>query len=291
MTNAYIFSNLYCPGMIIQYILFNIIGKLIPSPTIFTETRTQGSFRVCDLSSCNVLAEMNKFCLGTILLSYLVSKLQKPSSSGLEARTVFRCCGFCSCNLLAEKNNFSLGTVLQSSLVSKILKPPSPGIEPRTVFRGCYLCFCNLLFVTNNFGLDAVLLSCLVSEQQKPCSPGIKPRTVFWGCGLFSLLSPLRNKQLWPWHHSSITISFRATGTAFTEKQTQDTFPEFWPSYVLFLVSRNKHAKFGVNKFIPSQAISVRTNILINMHTHNFNYIYKMILCGAHCCVCHVTGL
>jgi hypothetical protein len=33
-------------------------------------------------------------------------------------------------------------------------------------------------------------------------------------------------------------------------------FPEFWSSYVLFLVSRNKHAKFGANWYIRSRAIS-----------------------------------
>jgi hypothetical protein len=36
--------------------------KIIPKPKIFTETRTQDSFRVCDFSSCNILAE-TKFCI------------------------------------------------------------------------------------------------------------------------------------------------------------------------------------------------------------------------------------
>jgi hypothetical protein len=64
--------NLCCPkasiGLIIRYVSLNIIEKIIPKPKIFTETRTQVSFQVCDLSSCNFLSETNKFCLGTVLL-------------------------------------------------------------------------------------------------------------------------------------------------------------------------------------------------------------------------------
>jgi hypothetical protein len=39
------------------YVLLNITEKIIPKPNIFTETRTQDSFLVCDVSSCNLLAE------------------------------------------------------------------------------------------------------------------------------------------------------------------------------------------------------------------------------------------
>jgi hypothetical protein len=137
----------------------------------------------------------------------------------------FRRYGLCSCNILAEINNFGLGAVILSCLVSELQKTSSPGIEPRTVFQGFDLCFCNLLFETNNFCLGAVLLSCLVSELQEPPSPRIKLRTL----------------------------------------------PEFWPSYVLFLVSRNKNAKFGANRFIPSRAI-VREKI--NRQTYNFIFMY-----------------
>jgi hypothetical protein len=49
-------------------VLLNIIEKIIPKPKIFTETRTQDSSRVCDLSSCNLLSESNKICLGAALL-------------------------------------------------------------------------------------------------------------------------------------------------------------------------------------------------------------------------------
>jgi hypothetical protein len=67
-------------GLVIRYVSLNIIEKIIPKPNIFTETRTQGSFRVRDLCSCNFLAETNNFGLGAVLLSYLVSELQEPPS-------------------------------------------------------------------------------------------------------------------------------------------------------------------------------------------------------------------
>jgi hypothetical protein len=125
--------NLQCPkayqDLIIRYASLNIIENyyyIIHKPKIFTKTRTQSSFRVCDLSSCNILAK------NTILL---VSELQKTSSSGLEPRAVFVGCGRCYCNLLVETNNFGLGDILLSCLVSKIQKPPWPGFEPRTLFR------------------------------------------------------------------------------------------------------------------------------------------------------------
>jgi hypothetical protein len=82
-TNTYIFSNLYCLKVfhrpdhsmhIIEYHRKKL--SLNPTSSLGLEPR---SFRVCDLSSCNLLAEANKFCLGAILLSCLVSKLQKTS--------------------------------------------------------------------------------------------------------------------------------------------------------------------------------------------------------------------
>jgi hypothetical protein len=42
------------------HVWLNIIDKIIPKPEIFAD-RTQDSFRVCDLSSCNLLSETNKF--------------------------------------------------------------------------------------------------------------------------------------------------------------------------------------------------------------------------------------
>jgi hypothetical protein len=94
--------NLYClkayhrPHNSIRIV--NIIQEIItiiiiPKTNIITATRTQGRFRVCDLSSCNLLFETNNFGLGAVLLSCLVSELQEPSSSGLELRTLFRSSG------------------------------------------------------------------------------------------------------------------------------------------------------------------------------------------------------
>jgi hypothetical protein len=80
------------------------------------------------------------------------------------------------------------------------------------------------------------------------------------GSSLYSE-SPLRNKQLWSWRRSSAMLSFRATRTTFTGNRTLDNFPEFWPSCILFLVSREKHAKFGVIRFYHSRAISKHTYI------------------------------
>jgi hypothetical protein len=58
--------------------------------SIFTGSRTQASFYfIFDLSSCNLLAEANSFGLCVILLSSVVSELQKPFSPGLESRTIF----------------------------------------------------------------------------------------------------------------------------------------------------------------------------------------------------------
>jgi hypothetical protein len=48
------------------------------------------------------LLKLRNFYLCTILLSCLVSELQKTSLSGLNSRTVFLCGGLCSCNLLTK---------------------------------------------------------------------------------------------------------------------------------------------------------------------------------------------
>jgi hypothetical protein len=130
-TNACIFSSL-------SILINECHEEIIPKPNIFTGTRTQDSFRVCDLSSCILLTDMNKFYLGAILLSCLVSKPHKTSSSELKPRTVFRCRGLCSCNLLTE-TNFGFRTIL-SCLVSELQKPSSPGINPG-VFLGFWSLF------------------------------------------------------------------------------------------------------------------------------------------------------
>jgi hypothetical protein len=123
-------------GLTIRFVSLNIIetNMIVPKPNTFTETRTQDSLWVCNLSSHNLTAETNNF-LCAVLLSCLISKLQKTSSSRLELRTVFRGCSLCSCKLLFETNNFDLGAVLLSCLVSKLQEPPSSGLEFRTLFR------------------------------------------------------------------------------------------------------------------------------------------------------------
>jgi hypothetical protein len=65
------------------HVSLSIIDKIIPKPKIFTQTRTQDSFRVCDLSPCNLLSERNKFCFGAVPLLCLVLELHKTSSSEL----------------------------------------------------------------------------------------------------------------------------------------------------------------------------------------------------------------
>jgi hypothetical protein len=70
---------------LIMYVSLNIIGKIIPKPNIFTGTRNQDGFWVCNLCSCN-LAERNIFCLGAILTSCLVpsygNRLHRDSNLG-----------------------------------------------------------------------------------------------------------------------------------------------------------------------------------------------------------------
>jgi hypothetical protein len=58
--------------------------KIIPKPKIFTDNRTQDSFRHCGVCFYNLFFETNNFDLGSILLSCLVSELQEPPSPGIE---------------------------------------------------------------------------------------------------------------------------------------------------------------------------------------------------------------
>jgi hypothetical protein len=107
---------------------------IIPQHNIYTETRTQDSLRVCDLSFCNLLAETNNCVLYAVPLSCLASDLQKPSSPGLKPKSFSGLCPL-FLNLLVDRNIFGLGDILLSCLVSKIQEPSSPGFEPRTLFR------------------------------------------------------------------------------------------------------------------------------------------------------------
>jgi hypothetical protein len=65
---TFLTNLLFCPkayqGLVIRYISLIIIEKIIiitPKSNTFTETRTRDSFRICDLSSRNLLAETNIF--------------------------------------------------------------------------------------------------------------------------------------------------------------------------------------------------------------------------------------
>jgi hypothetical protein len=62
-------------------------------------------------------------------------------------------------------------------------------------------------------------------------------------------------------------LSFRATETALTGNQTQDIFSGVLELCVLFLVSRNKHVKFGAYRFIQSRAISQHPYKHTNINT------------------------
>jgi hypothetical protein len=83
------------------------------------------------------------------------------------------------------------------------------------------------------------------------------------------------NKQLWFWCQSSVMLSFQAMETALTGSWTWDTLPEFWPSCVLFLNSRNKHAKIGVYGFVCSWAVSEHTD----KRTDSFNFVHEITNC------------
>jgi hypothetical protein len=94
-TDAYIFCQSLLPESFPWPWSFDtyrwISGKNYPKH-IFTETLAQDSFRVFDLSSCNFLAETNKFCLNAVLLSCLVSSyrnhLHRESNPGQLFRVV-----------------------------------------------------------------------------------------------------------------------------------------------------------------------------------------------------------
>jgi hypothetical protein len=93
LTNSYISYQIFFPkayhrpGNSIRIVEYH--RKNIPKPNILTGSRTQDSFWVCNICSCIIFSETNNFVLGSILLSCLVTELQKPPSPGLEPRTDF----------------------------------------------------------------------------------------------------------------------------------------------------------------------------------------------------------
>jgi hypothetical protein len=74
-----LFPESFTIGMAIWFVSLNIIEKFILKSNIFTESRSQDCFSVCDLGSCYLFAETNNFVLDAFLLSFLVSELLKPS--------------------------------------------------------------------------------------------------------------------------------------------------------------------------------------------------------------------
>lgn len=65
-------------------------------------------------------------------------------------------------------------------------------------------------------------------------------------------------------------LSFRVTATAANGARLQDTLHVYLPYYILFLSSRNKHAKFDVNWYLRSRAVSKYT------HVNNLNLSFKI---------------
>jgi hypothetical protein len=60
---------------------------------------------------------------------------------------------------------------------------------------------------------------------------------------------------------------------ALTGTRNEDTFPEIWPSKIS-VISRNMYAKFSVNRFTHSRAISKQT-----LHTNSqFQFWFIIII-------------
>jgi hypothetical protein len=70
-------------------------------------------------------------------------------------------------------------------------------------------------------------------------------------------------KQLRFFRRFSIVLSFQGTETTLTVFRTQDTLSGLWVSWNLFLISKNKHAKFGANQHIHSRGISKHTILIL----------------------------
>jgi hypothetical protein len=91
------------PDHTIRIVEYHRKKYITPAPNIFTGTRTQGSFRVCKLCSSIPPTETNKIVFGSVLLSCLVTELQKTFSPGLEPSIDFRDYSLCSVISLNEQ--------------------------------------------------------------------------------------------------------------------------------------------------------------------------------------------
>jgi hypothetical protein len=121
------------------------------------------------LSSCNLFAEVNKFCLGAILQLCTDSRvIQKSSSSRLEIRT------FASGFDLYFRTPFIEITLFLTPLSTVRHREK----KNRTLSRVHSLCFCHIA-ETNDVGFSVFILSCLVSKQKKPPPPEIELGALF----------------------------------------------------------------------------------------------------------------
>jgi hypothetical protein len=108
------------------------------------------------------------------------------------------------------------------------------------------------------------LLSSLVAKLKKSSSPRLKPRTFFRGCGLFpcNLLLETNNFGLGPVLSCLVSevheLPYRDSNSGhFSGVLTLLCY--------IFPVSRNKHTKFGTNRFIPSRS---KANIYTNIESY-----------------------
>jgi hypothetical protein len=115
-----------------------------------------------------------------------------------------------------------------------------------------------------------MIVEIIVSE--KSSSLRLKPGIIF-GFLTFVAVNFLAETKLRS-RHNSVMLSFRATRTAPTETRTQVTSPECLPSCILFLISGNKHIKFGADRLIPS----VARNEYTYKYSQNFSFVYNLCI-------------
>jgi hypothetical protein len=251
--------------------------------TIFIGTRTQDIFRVCDLSSCNLLAETNKFCLGAFFFSCFVYGLQKSSSSGFEPRTVFGVVIFVHVISLPIQTTLVMAPFF-IVLSLRAIENFFAGNRTQGSFRGCNLCLCNILFETNKFVPGAVLLSCLVSELQKPSSSGIELSTAsrYSDLRFFNFLFDATALVFSPFFCRGSFLSYR--NRPRRESNSGHFIRRFNPpvfsSWSRGISMPGSGENLFANLFFRSRAISEQTNIQTHRpkYTHSFSFIYKIVI-------------
>jgi hypothetical protein len=100
----------------------------------------------------------------------------------------------------------------------------------------------------------------LISRATETIFAGIEPRTVCRRIGPCScnLFFEINKFDLGAVLLSCLVSELQETPSPEIELRTY--FSELLQSHVLFLISRNKHAKFGANRYIRSRAISEQTH-------------------------------